>query len=395
VHDRTARFRLGAATTSERLEAQLHETLSELRAGEPVSWVPALDAWVVTSRELAVEVMRDAAAFTVDDPRFSTAQVLGPSMLSLEGAEHGRHREPFADAFRLPEVRRKFTEAVVGLAREIVADIRPAGRAEVRRELAGPLAARVMALALDLVDVDAPTLLAWYRQIVGAVSAIATGEAEADRARSSVDALAAGVARTIDAGQGVLADAHAALTAGEIVSNTGVLLFGGIETTEGMTTNLFAHLLAEPGLWEAVAADRSLIPNAVEESLRLEPSVVRVDRFATRPTRLGGADIERGEFVIVMIAAANRDPATFADPDRFDVRRANARQHLTFAQGPHTCLGMHLARLEASAAIDAALELLPGLRYDPEAPSPVASGTVFRKPDRLDVVWDRRPATRS
>jgi cytochrome P450 len=203
------------------------------------------------------------------------------------------------------------------------------------------------------------------------------------------------VARTIDAGQGVLADAHAALTAGEIVSNTGVLLFGGIETTEGMTTNLFAHLLAEPGLWEAVAADRSLIPDAVEESLRLEPSVVRVDRFATRPTRLGGADIERGEFVIVMIAAANRDPATFADPDRFDVRRANARQHLTFAQGPHTRLGMHLARLEASAAIDAALELLPALRYDPEAPSPVASGTVFRKPDRLDVVWDRRPATRS
>ena len=160
--------------------------------------------------------------------------------------------------------------------------------------------------------------------------------------------MAAGVARTIDAGQGVLADAREALTLDEIVSNTGVLLFGGIETTEGMTANLFAHLLAEARPWEAVAADRSLIPNAIEESLRLEPSVVRVDRFATRDARLGEADIERGDFVIVMISAANRDPSAFANPDRFDIRRANAKQHLTFAHGPHACLGMHLARLEAA-----------------------------------------------
>ena len=77
---------------------------------------PRLDVWFVTSRALAVEVMRDAATFTVDDPRFSTAQVLGPSMLSLDGSEHGRHRDPFADAFRLPEVRRRFTDAVTNLA---------------------------------------------------------------------------------------------------------------------------------------------------------------------------------------------------------------------------------------------------------------------------------------
>jgi cytochrome P450 len=371
------------------LETDLHGTLAELRARGPVAWMPELDAWVVTSRALAVEVMRDAATFTVDDPRFSTAQVLGPSMLSLDGAEHSRHRDPFADAFRLPEVRRTFTNAVTPLAREIVTDLLPAGRAEVRRELAGPLAARVMALALDLVDVDAETLLAWYHDIVGAVSAIASGETDTGRPSSAVDALAAHVARTIDAGQGVLAGARTELTVDEIVSNTGVLLFGGIETTEGMIANLFAHLLAEPGQWEAVGRDRTLIANAIEESLRLEPSVVRVDRFATRDTRLGGADIARGNFVIVMIAAANRDPAAFTDPDRFDIRRSNARQHLTFAHGPHACLGMHLARLEAHAAVEAALDLLPHLRLDPIVSPPVMAGTVFRKPDRLDVVWER------
>ena len=266
--------------------------------------------------------------------------------------------------------------------------MQPNGGAELRRELAGPLAARVMAIALDLVDVDARTLLAWYREIVGAVSAIAGGGTTTDRPESTVDVLAAGVARTIDAGQGVLADAREALTVDEIVSNTGVLLFGGIETTEGMTANLFAHLLAEPGQWDAVAADRSLIPNAIEESLRLEPSVVRIDRFATRDTRLGEADIERGDFVIIMISAANRDPAAFANPDQIDIRRANAKQHLTFAHGPHACLGMHLARAEAAAAVEAALDLLPGLRLDPNASPPAMAGTVFRKPDRVDVVWD-------
>jgi cytochrome P450 len=154
-----------------------------------------------------------------------------------------------------------------------------------------------------------------------------------------------------------------------------------------MIANLFAHLLAEPGRWEAVGRDRTLIANAIEESLRLEPSVVRVDRFATRDTQLGGADIERGDFVIVMIAAANRDPAAFTDPDRFDILRSNAKQHLTFAHGPHACLGMHLARLEAHAAVEAAADLLPDVRLDPDAQPPEASGTVFRKPDRVDVIW--------
>jgi cytochrome P450 len=389
VIERAALFPLGARVTAEDLEQHLHETFADLRTCEPVSWVPALDAWVVTSRSLAVEVMRDAGTFTVDDPRFSTAQVLGPSMLSLDGPAHGRHRDPFADAFRLPEVRRTFASAVTGLARDLVTELQPAGHAELRRDVAGPLAARVMALALDLLDADATTLLAWYREIVAAVSAIAGGDTGAASPESAVDALGRAVVQSIDAGHGMLADARVVLTVDEIASNTGVLLFGGIETTEGMTTNLFAHLLAEPELWHAVDANRALIPNAIEESLRLEPSVVRVDRFATHDTRLGEADIERGDFVIVMIAGANRDPSAFTDPDRFDIRRANAKQHLTFAHGPHACLGMHLARLEANAAVTAALDLLPRLRQDAAALPPVATGTVFRKPDRLDVVWDR------
>jgi hypothetical protein len=96
--------------------------------------------------------------------------------------------------------------------------------------------------------------------------------------------------------------------------------------------------------------------------------------------------IPRGEQVTLSIAAANRDPAVFPAPDRFDVRRQNAKLHLAFAQGPHVCIGMHLARLEAFAAVGRLLDRLPGLRLDGET---APRGLVFRKPPELRVTWDQ------
>ena len=136
-----------------------------------------------------------------------------------------------------------------------------------------------------------------------------------------------------------------------------------------------------------VRADRSLAPNAVEESLRLEPAAARVDRYATTDTVLAGASIAKGDLVIVSLTAADRDPATFPDPDRFDLTRANAKAHLAFAQGPHACVGIHLARLETLSALEAALDSWPGLRIEPDATPP--TGVIFRKPRRLPVRWDR------
>ncbi len=385
---RSSAFPVGVAVVEADLETDLHGTLARLRSVEPVSWVACLGAWVVTRRDLAVEAMRDSMSFTVDDPRFSTGQVLGPSMLSLDGAQHTRHRDPFADAFRSAEVRRRFTDDVRSLADVMIAEFQPAAHAELRRQLAGPLAVRVMALALDLIDGHPATLLSWYDDIVAAVTTASTGTVHDAPTPPAVNQLAASVRATIESGTGVLSSAARSLTLDEIVSNTGVMLFGGIETCEGMTTNVLAHLLDDPAWWSVVDAERSLIANAVDESLRLEPAAARVDRFATRDIAFGGAPIQRGDFVIISLAAANRDPEVFADPDRFDPRRANTKQHLAFAHGPHACPGMHLARLETQAAVAAALDGLPGLRLDPDAPAPQAVGTVFRKPDRLDVIWD-------
>ena len=383
-----ARFPLGAALTLDRLDSDPYEALARLREREPVSWVPVLDGWLVTRRDLCIEVMRDADRFTVDDPRFSTAQVVGPSMLSLDGDEHRRHRDPFAWGLRKPEVMERYTDAVEREARRLVEALAPDGRAEIRRDLAGPLAVNVVAGALGLQDAEPGVVLGWYDEIVAAVDRVSVGGEIGPDARQAMGALARHVGATIEHGDGVLPGATATLAQAEVVSNAAVMMFGGIETSEGMTTSLFWHLLSDPQGWAAVMADPSLAANAVEESLRLEPAAGRVDRYATADVGLGGAEIRRGDLVIVSLTAANRDPATFPDPDTFDIARPNARAHLAFAQGPHACVGLHLARLETRSALTAVLGGWPGLAIEPDSTPP--SGVIFRKPRSLRVRWDAR-----
>jgi cytochrome P450 len=377
---------LGAAITLDALAGRPYELLAQLRAVEPVAWLPVLGGWLVTRRDLCIEVMRDADRFTVDDPRFSTAQVVGPSMLSLDGPEHRRHRDPFATAFHKPEVAARFTTRVEDAARSLVATLAPRAGAEIRRDLAGPLAVEVVAAALDLLDTEPAAVLGWYDEIVAAVDRVSVGGEIGPRAEAAVRTLGRHVSSTIEHGGGVLAEATATLSPGEVVSNAAVMMFGGIETGEGMTTNLFWHLLTDPDQLATLRADRNLGPNAVDESLRLEPAAARVDRYATADVELAGARIARGDLVIVSLTAANRDPAAYPEPDTFDIGRPNARTHVAFAQGPHACVGLHLARLETLAALDAALDGWPGLRLDDGATAP--SGVIFRKPRSLPVRWD-------
>ena len=120
--------------------------------------------------------------------------------------------------------------------------------------------------------------------------------------------------------------------------------------------------------------------------MRLEPAAAVIDRYATADAVLGGAAIARGELVRISIAGANRDPEVFDDPDRFDLDRGGSRRHLAFAQGPHVCVGVHLARLETRIAIATLLERLPAIRLQPPAPPPIR-GLVFRKPAAVQAVW--------
>jgi cytochrome P450 len=386
-------FPLGAAATLDELESDPHPLLARLCEHEPVSWLPALEGWLVTRRELALHVMRDPETFTVDDARFSTGQVVGQSMLTRDGAEHGRHRDPFARPFRLEAVRERFTAFVDAETDRLIDAIEPDGRAELRRALAGPLAVVVMVHTLGLADTDTARVLAWYDSIVASVTGIAAGNPATPAGGEAFEELSASIEPVLEHEASSSLVAAAASDAGglsraEVVSNVAVLLFGGIETTEGMIANAILHLLANPAELALVEADPGLLSNAIEESLRLEPAAAVIDRYATRDVELGGASINRGELVELSLAGANRDPRFFPDPDRFDVRRENARHNVAFAHGPHVCIGMHLARLEAHTAIRRLLERLPGLRLDPDRPS-APRGLVFRKPPTLHVVWEQ------
>jgi cytochrome P450 len=349
------------------LERDPHAALHQLREREgSVAWVEALSGWLVLTRERALEVMRDDATYTVQDERFTTGRVVGPSMLTLDGAEHGRHRAPFAPPFRRAAVLERFTPLVEAEAARLAGAL--ADGADARRGFAGPLAAAIVTHALGLEAVGVERVLGWYDAIVNAVTE-----------------LTAGRELPVEGAAGFAQLREALLAAGapdeEWVSNAAVLLFGGIETTEGMIANALWHLLTNPDQLALVRAEPALLANAVEESLRLEPAAATIDRYTTRDV----APIRAGDLVSVSIAAANRDPAVFADPDRFDVRRVNAKLHLAFAHGPHVCLGMHLARLEAHVALRALLVRRPRL-VDAEEAAP--RGLVFRKPPALRVVFE-------
>lgn len=376
---------MGAAdVTLDDLDARHHEVLAELRRTGPVVWVEAIGGWAVTGRDVAVDVMRDPVRFTVDDPRFSTAQVVGPSMLSLDGAEHERHRSPFAAAFRPAEVTRRYAEVVPRTARRLVAELAPRGGAELRRELAGPLAVAVVARSLGLERVDPARLLAWYDAIVAGVADIALGRPAPDETWRAFGLLGEALDAAAHRPDSVLLEAASALSRTEIVSNAAVFLFGGIETSEGMTANLLHHVLSRPEIAARLRADRTLVDVAVEESLRLEPAAARIDRFATCDVELAGAPIRRGDFVVISLAAANRDPAAYESPDEFRLDRSNSRSHVAFAQGPHACLGAQLARMETRAALDAVLDLLPDVEL---VDGPVTAGVIFRKPVALHARW--------
>lgn len=367
-----------------------HPVLAAARQLGPVVRLPALDAWIVTDRATAVAVMRDAERFTVDDPRFSTGQVIGPSMLSTDGADHRRHRDPFNDWFASRQDLTSLTEWMRADADRLAAAIASDGRAELRSSLAAPLAADTLAHLLGLDPPGADTLLGWYRQIVDAVQSITAGTDPGPDGGRAYGELRTAILAATDAGRAAaLLDARSELGDDDLAANAAVILFGGIETSEGATANAIWHLLSNPEIHAAVDEDRSRVPAFVEESLRLEPAATNIDRYATTDTTIGDAAIRAGDYVIISLAAANRDPSVFPDPNRIRLDRPNGRQHTTFALGPHACLGIHIARAQTIAAIDALLERLPGLRLDPTA-SQAPHGLVFRKPPSVTAAWSSR-----
>lgn len=154
----------------------------------------------------------------------------------------------------------------------------------------------------------------------------------------------------------------AALTPSEVTAIIFTLLVAGHETTTNLLGNAFFRLLTARQQWESLCRDSSLIPNAIEEVLRMDTSVIAWRRKTTRAVEIGGVPVPADANLLLLLGSANRDPAVFANPEQFDIRRPNAREHISFGRGTHFCLGAPLATLEARVVLEEFTSRLPALR---------------------------------
>jgi len=391
--ERCQRFPLGAAIEFADLEEHARAgALDRLRAAEPVSWVPALGGWLVTSHALGREVLGRRKDFTVwAEPNLVRAS-LGVMMLTSDGDEHDRQRLPFDEPFRLRPVRERFEAPVSSRVDALLARLAPEGACELAADFAAPFAVGVAGDILGLSLDDVPKIRGFYDAFAGAMDYDGDPEPQrrADEARAAFDEILLGelarVRRVPDTSitAAVANNAELELSDDEIVAQLRVILFGAIETVESMVLNSVLMLLRHPEELGAVKSEPELLPSAIEEALRLIPPVAFIERWTPAPTTLGGVELQRGEFLGVSTLACNRDPEAFPDPLRYDVHRQNARHQLAFSFGLHYCLGVNLARLQGAIALRALLERLPGLELV-DAPDP--HGFAFRKPPELHLRW--------
>ena len=393
LDERRRRFPAGAAIEFADLEEHGRaSTLDRLREAEPVSWVPVLGGWLVTDYALARELLGPRDDTTVWAAPNLVRASLGVMMLTSDPPDHDRQRSPFDEPFRWRPVRERFEAVISDRIDRLLDRLAPAAACELASEFAEPFAIGVAGDILGLSLDDVARIQGFYEAFAGAMTYDGDPEPQrrADAARDAFNAILidelARVRREPDGSitSAVANDPAAALADDEIVAQLRVILFGAIETVESMIVNTILLLLENPAELDSVLAEPELVGNAVEESMRLIPPVAFIERWTTRPTSLGGVALERGEFVGVSTLAANRDPVVFADPLRYDVRRANARHHLAFSFGIHHCLGFNLARLQGTLATAAILKRFRDLALV-EAPEP--HGFAFRRPAALSVRW--------
>jgi cytochrome P450 len=266
------------------------------------------------------------------------------------------------------------------------------GRFDLVRDLASPLPITVIAALLDVPDVDSERFARWGRAVGSALDGVrsprharelaeATGALRTmfaglleRRRRHPGDDVVSTLATAVDGG---------AATADEVLALAQLLLVAGFETTTNLIGNAVQALQRTPGQWAALVEDPSLAAAAVEETLRYDPPVQLTARFAHCDVEVGGVRLRRDSGVLVLLAAANRDPAVHPDPDRFDLHREQATPHLAFSGGVHYCLGAPLSRLEGEVALRVLAERAPQLRLAGRAVPRVA--TVLRGPLSLPV----------
>ncbi len=355
-----------------------------LRTEAPVLWDPYLYAWVVTRYADIVTVLHQFSAKCAPTPEHlaaigmpelaPVAQVMMRQMLFMDAPAHTRLRGLASMAFTPArvEVLRSHIQDIVD---NLIEPLTDAGHMDVIAHLAAPLPAIVASEMLGVPTSDRDQLKQWSEDFAEVLGNFQHNPNRASRTLKCVEEMNAYFRDAIrhcrtQPREGLV---HSLLTAEingdrlteeEIIANCIVTMVGAQETTTNLIGNGVLSLLRNPDQLQRLRDDRNLIPSAVEELLRYESPSQHTTRIATEDTELGGRKIRKGQAVIVVMGAGNRDPERFADPDRLDVGRRDNR-HLAFGWASHFCFGAALARIEGHIALDAIANRLPELALQP------------------------------
>ena len=385
---------------------------AEARAATPVFFSPELGYWIVTRY---ADVRR-----VFQNPRlFSASNALSPIKPVCPAAQtilsHGRfNADPVltnADPPAHTRVRRlaniAFTPRRVAMMESFIRELAArffrarftSGRADLIRDLAWELPALVIFRVLGVPDYDVPRIKAGAESRLLFMFGHPSDENQIDLARGMSTfwnyALEMVDARAVEPRDDFTSDLLLArdrdlpaLSRHEVTTVVFGLLLAGHETTTSLLGNAMRRILGDRVTWNQICHDPHLIPNAVEEVLRFDSSVIAWRRKTTQPVEIGGVAIPADSNLLLLIGSANRDPEIFVDPERFDIHRINADEHLAFGHGAHFCLGAPLARIEARIVLEELSARYPGMRLVASQTLRFLPNTSFRGPLSLLAEWE-------
>ena len=365
-------------------QANPYPAYAALRAGDPVHFSAAIQAWVLTAYEDCERVLREAdtfssSSFTASGQLATVLQQqrrefpLGevPTVLNSDPPVHTRLRTLLNRAFT-PRAIEGLRPHIEEIAASLLADAgRTGGRFDAVTGFAQPLPIIVIAELLGVPPSDRDQLKEWSTAIANTTNVLNTEGALVAARQATVELIAymdkVVAQRRAAPGADIMTALVQAEEDGERLSHDELLAFSillllaGHETTTNLIGNGLFALTEHPEQAARLRAEPDLLPSAVEEFLRYDSSVQGAVRFARETVEVGGRTIEQGSTLLLLLGAANRDPAQFPEPDALDVSRSPNR-HLSFGRGLHFCLGAPLARLEGDIAFRALLDRFPELR---------------------------------
>ena len=388
---------LGAVTVEE-LERDPYPIYAQLREHAPVAYMPCLDTWMVTSWATVEAACTDPTSFPAHVDHSPTDRALGGiSMMTIDGEPAKRRRRPFDPTLRPRAVDATMPPIFERLCRERLDAIEAAGAADLVSDYFEPVSVLSLAHGMGLAGaVDAPTLVRWFGGLAAGVSnyeddpakiahcATVTTEIEATVTRLFAERLEHPandlIGHLVGAFEGSLEERLAF-----VMPSFKLVLLGGLQEPAHGGATITERLLRHTGQLAAVRSDPSLVAAAVEEGLRWTAPIGNLLRGVAPGTELGGVSFPPEARAILVVASANRDRAVWGPTaDEFDISRPK-RASLSFAIGPHYCIGHYFARAQLAAAVGMLVERFPRLRLEPDA-DPVYRGHEYRSPKTLRVL---------